>query len=225
MRVIRKTGYETLLLLAVLLTSAKVGFAAPPKSLNTFLDRHCLDCHDADVSKADLNLADLEFDLKDPAKFAIWQRVFERVRGGEMPPAKKPRPEAAELAELLPTLKEPLLAADRIDAKERGRVRSRRLTRREYEHTMHDLLGIDLPLFNQLAQAKPTQSDDYDYGLSDREKQVLEQMAQGLVNKEIAEVLEISPHTVVNHMRSIYSKLHVNTNTGAVAKAIREGLV
>lgn len=80
-----------------------------------------------------------------------------------------------------------------------------------------------LQLFNQLAQAKPTQPDDY--GLSDREKQILEQMAQGLVNKEIAEVLEISPHTVVNHMRSIYSKLHVNTNTGAVAKAIREGLV
>ena len=57
------------------------------------------------------------------------------------------------------------------------------------------------------------------------EMQILEQMAQGLVNKEIAEVLDISPHTVVNHMRGIYPKLHVNTNTGAVAKAIREGLV
>jgi len=80
-----------------------------------------------------------------------------------------------------------------------------------------------LQLFNQLAQTKPTQTEDY--GLSEREKQILEQMAQGLVNKEIAEILDISPHTVVNHMRSIYSKLHVNTNTGAVAKAIREGLV
>ncbi|MEM9283038.1 MAG: response regulator transcription factor [Verrucomicrobiota bacterium] len=80
-----------------------------------------------------------------------------------------------------------------------------------------------LQLFNRLAQAKTKQSADY--GLSQREKQILEQMAQGLVNKEIADVLDISPHTVVNHMRSIYAKLHVNTNTGAVAKAIREGLV
>ncbi|MEM1294040.1 MAG: response regulator transcription factor [Verrucomicrobiota bacterium] len=80
-----------------------------------------------------------------------------------------------------------------------------------------------LRLFNQLAGAKPSRSDGY--GLSSREKQILEQMAQGLVNKEIADVLDISPHTVVNHLRSIYSKLHVNTNTGAVAKAIREGLV
>ena len=38
MRTIRNTGCGTLLLLAVLLTSAKIGIAAPPKSLNTFLD-------------------------------------------------------------------------------------------------------------------------------------------------------------------------------------------
>jgi two-component system nitrate/nitrite response regulator NarL len=50
-------------------------------------------------------------------------------------------------------------------------------------------------------------------------------MAEGLVNKEIAAVLDVSSHTVTNHIRSIYAKLHVNTNTGAVAKAIREGLV
>ncbi|MEM7143839.1 MAG: response regulator transcription factor [Verrucomicrobiota bacterium] len=86
-----------------------------------------------------------------------------------------------------------------------------------------DVAGRVLTLFNQLADTKPAQTEDY--GLSDREKQILEQMAQGLVNKEIADVLDISPHTVVNHLRSIYAKLHVNTNTGAVAKAIREGLV
>ena len=114
MRYIRKTGYGRLLLLAVLLTSAEVGFAAPPESLNAFLDYHCFDCHDSDVSKADLNLADLEFDLNDPAKFAIWQRVFERVRNDEMPPAKKQRPEPGELAELLPALKKSLLVADKI---------------------------------------------------------------------------------------------------------------
>lgn len=80
-----------------------------------------------------------------------------------------------------------------------------------------------LTLFNQLAETRTAPPPDY--GLSDRENEILEQMAKGLVNKEIADVLDISPHTVVNHLRSIYSKLHVNTNTGAVAKAIREGLV
>ncbi len=60
-----------------------------------------------------------------------------------------------------------------------------------------------------------------DYGLSPREKEVLEQMADGMLTKEIANTLNISVHTVTNHIRHIYNKLHVNTNTGAVAKAIR----
>ena len=80
-----------------------------------------------------------------------------------------------------------------------------------------------LTLFAALAKTKRAQADDY--GLSPRETEVLQQMAEGLVNKQIAAALDVSIHTVTNHIRSIYAKLHVNTNTGAVAKAIREGLV
>lgn len=80
-----------------------------------------------------------------------------------------------------------------------------------------------LQLFAKLANTQRTQVEDY--GLTPREHEVLTQMAEGLVTKEIAAVLNVSGHTVTNHIRSIYAKLHVNTNTGAVAKAIREGLV
>ena len=80
-----------------------------------------------------------------------------------------------------------------------------------------------LSLFAKFVPKKAMQSGDY--GLSPREKEVLGQMAEGLVTKEIATALGVSVHTVTNHIRSIYAKLHVNTNTGAVAKAIREGLV
>ena len=80
-----------------------------------------------------------------------------------------------------------------------------------------------LTLFATLAKTKRAQADDY--GLSPRETEVLQQMAEGLVTKQIAAALDVSIHTVTNHIRSIYAKLHVNTNTGAVAKAIREGLV
>jgi DNA-binding NarL/FixJ family response regulator len=80
-----------------------------------------------------------------------------------------------------------------------------------------------LTLFARLANTKRTEAEDY--GLSPREKEVLGQMAEGLVTKQIATALDVSVHTVTNHIRSIYAKLHVNTNTGAVAKAIREGLV
>ncbi|MBL9158042.1 MAG: response regulator transcription factor [Verrucomicrobiales bacterium] len=64
-----------------------------------------------------------------------------------------------------------------------------------------------------------------DYGLTEREKEVLEQMVEGLTKKEIADQLDLSFHTVDKHIRGIYSKLHVNTMTGAVAKALKEGLL
>ena len=50
-------------------------------------------------------------------------------------------------------------------------------------------------------------------------------MAEGLIKKEIADQLDLSFHTVDTHLRNIYQKLHVNTLSGAVAKAVREGLV
>jgi len=61
--------------------------------------------------------------------------------------------------------------------------------------------------------------------LSDREEEVLRCLVDGLAKKEIADRLDLSVHTVDNYVRRIYKKLHVNTLGGAVAKALREGLV
>ena len=61
--------------------------------------------------------------------------------------------------------------------------------------------------------------------LSDREREVLQHMAEGLTKKEIATALDLSIHTVDNYLRRIYKKLHVNTLQGAVARALKEGLL
>lgn len=52
--------------------------------------------------------------------------------------------------------------------------------------------------------------------LSDREKMVLEQLAKGLIGKEVADALQISGGTVRKHVQNIYKKLHVNTRVEAV---------
>jgi hypothetical protein len=121
-------------------------FAQTPQPLATFLDQHCIECHDADVKKGGLDLEALKFDLASADVFQSWQKVFERVRDGEMPPKKKPQPAKADADAFLAGLKEPLVKADVADIAANGRVRSRRLTRTEYENTLHDLLGIDMPL-------------------------------------------------------------------------------
>jgi DNA-binding NarL/FixJ family response regulator len=61
--------------------------------------------------------------------------------------------------------------------------------------------------------------------LSEREREVLQRMIDGLTKKEIAAQLDLSIHTVDNYLRRIYRKLHVNTMQGAVAKAMRDGLL
>lgn len=61
--------------------------------------------------------------------------------------------------------------------------------------------------------------------LSEREREVLRLLADGLVKKEVAARMAISLHTVDNYVRRIYAKLHVNTLGGAVARAIRDGIV
>ena len=64
----------------------------------------------------------------------------------------------------------------------------------------------------------------HDYGLTKREEQVLELMVKGFLVKQIAAELEVSFHTVDSHLRSIYSKLHVQSRSNAVAKAVKERL-
>ncbi len=61
--------------------------------------------------------------------------------------------------------------------------------------------------------------------LSQRERQVLELMAEGLRNKEIAAALGISADTTGMHVKNIYTKLNVHDRTAAVAKGIRRGII
>jgi DNA-binding CsgD family transcriptional regulator len=75
-----------------------------------------------------------------------------------------------------------------------------------------------LNLFAKLAGPPP------EHDLSQREKETLEWLVQGLTTKEIADQLGLSIHTVDTHLRNIYRKLHVHSRTGAVAKVMQAKL-
>ncbi len=60
---------------------------------------------------------------------------------------------------------------------------------------------------------------------TDLEKSLLQLMSEGMSKKQIAAALQLSVHTVNFHLRRVYEKLNVNTNTAAVARAIRENII
>ncbi len=64
-----------------------------------------------------------------------------------------------------------------------------------------------------------------DYQLSEREKEILQLLTEGMPMPRIAEKIFLSYHTVRDHVKNIYQKLHVASATEAVAKAIKEKLV
>ena len=76
-----------------------------------------------------------------------------------------------------------------------------------------------LDMFTRLAVRRK------DYGLSEREREVLHLLVDGLTQKRIAEHLFLSEHTINTHIRNIYAKLHVHSRSRAVAKALRERLI
>lgn len=67
--------------------------------------------------------------------------------------------------------------------------------------------------------------ENTEYGLTPREKEVVQLMADGLVTKQIADRLKLSYRTADTHLKNIYTKLHVHTRGEAINKVLKEGLV
>jgi DNA-binding NarL/FixJ family response regulator len=77
----------------------------------------------------------------------------------------------------------------------------------------------------ELFQKNLVPKNENDYDLTQKEKEVLASLIEGKSFKLIAEAIGISYETVRSHMKNIYAKLHVHSNTEAVIKALKEKIV
>ena len=87
------------------------------------------------------------------------------------------------------------------------------------------LAGRMLEEFRRLSKAAPPDLDEEAIVLTQREQEVLGLAASGATDKEIAEKLYISLHTVKSHMRNILSKLQVSSRREAARLAKHKGLL
>ena len=86
------------------------------------------------------------------------------------------------------------------------------------------MAGQMLDEFRRLSQLDQGERDEPNVDLTQREQEVLGLVAQGMSDKQIAEELSISIHTVKSHLRNILSKLQVNSRREAARIAKSKGL-
>ena len=124
----------------LMLTAPSAAAPAPP-AVHSFVVAQCSGCHNATLKRGNLDLVHLPFVPAERDNFAIWTKVHDRVRDGEMPPVRSASLTRAAREAFLESLSPPLIAADRTRYAASGRSVMRRLNRQEYENTLRDLLG------------------------------------------------------------------------------------
>ncbi len=130
---------------------------------NAFVEDYCTSCHNSVDRKGRLDLTSLALEPNDPANLAIWIKVHDRVKAGEMPPAGRQRPDAARQQAFVEAVAQSIVAAEKAYLAGEGRAIQRRLNRQEYENALRDLLGVPwAPIANRL----PEDGEAYRYNKS-----------------------------------------------------------
>ncbi len=124
--------------------------AAPDRA---FVRDYCTSCHNDVDKKGRLDLTRLTFAPNDTANVAVWIKVHDRVKAGEMPPRSRKRPDAVRQKMFVNSLAQSIIAAERAALAGEGRAMLRRLNRQEYENALRDLLGVPwAPIANRLPE-------------------------------------------------------------------------
>ena len=129
------------LLMVACLCGASTASAAEP--FEAFLNKHCLRCHGPKKkAKGDLRIDRLSRDFKAGADGHLWAEIVERINAGEMPPKKEPQPTEGEIAAVIAQLDSRISEGQAARMAARPPVAHYRLSRKEYQNTVYDLLGV-----------------------------------------------------------------------------------
>lgn len=127
------------------LLAASIGPAASvcaAEPFDAFIEKHCISCHGPDKEKGDLRIDQLSRDFKVGADTHHWAEMIEQVNSGEMPPKKEKQPTQEEIAAFVTSLDARIKEGRSARMAARPPVTHYRLSRKEYENTAYDLLGV-----------------------------------------------------------------------------------
>lgn len=114
-----------------------------PKATRAFIQSHCMECHDAASARAGFRIDLLTADFMAGNNAGQWKEVMNKINSGEMPPKKKPRPNAKEAFAVASWVAKQLDETTKAAQGAGGRVPMRRMNRVEYANTVRDLFQLD----------------------------------------------------------------------------------
>jgi mono/diheme cytochrome c family protein len=102
----------------------------------------CATCHNAQLSSGGMSVAELTSSESLVGRRDAWEKILQRLRAGDMPPAGAARPAPAQLAAMTAYIERAFERADAAVKPDPGRLTAHRLNRNEYTNTIRDLLGV-----------------------------------------------------------------------------------
>ncbi len=126
---------------AVFAASFATAADAPPKVVQQFLSKYCLECHDADVQKGDRSFEEFALPLKAVPDLIEARDIIDQLTLKEMPPKKADQPKDEERIAMIRALRDGTVVAYGKFQSTGSRTVMRRLSSREYENTLAVLFG------------------------------------------------------------------------------------
>lgn len=119
---------------------ANSAHAAEP--YEAFLTKYCIHCHGPDHQESELRIDQLSRDFELGGEAHRWAEVIERVNAGDMPPEGEPQPTQDEITAVISKLDSLIKEGRAARMAARPPVAHYRLSRKEYQNTVYDLLGV-----------------------------------------------------------------------------------
>ncbi|MCX6851223.1 MAG: c-type cytochrome, partial [Verrucomicrobia bacterium] len=136
------TRYVFCLSTLLIVTSGLPDAVCAAEPYDAFLQKHCISCHGPKKEKGDLRIDQLSRDFKLGADTHHWAEMIEQVNSGEMPPKKEKQPTQEEIAAFVTSLDAHIKEGRAARMAARPAVALYRLSRKEYQNTVYDLLGV-----------------------------------------------------------------------------------
>ncbi|MCS7470555.1 DUF1592 domain-containing protein [Stieleria sp. ICT_E10.1] len=129
-------------LLVVIASVSVSAMASAAEPFEVFLKKHCVRCHGSQEDEGELRIDRLSRDFKAGLDSHHWAETLDKVNSGEMPPKDQPQPTQDEIAAFVTSLDARLKDGRAARMAARPAVAHYRLSRKEYQNTVYDLLGV-----------------------------------------------------------------------------------